>query len=102
LIQEPRECVAKHKLIRRYEVTDLSIHDSQELDGLVNKDNMGADVFADSAYRVTEIEAKLRASGFKSRIHRRATRNRPLSNAQEKANGKKSKMRPHEHVLGAQ
>lgn len=80
----------------------MSIHDSQELDGLVNKDNMGADVFADSAYRVTEIEAKLRASGFKSRIHRRATRNRPLSNAQEKANGKKSKMRPHEHVLGAQ
>jgi transposase, IS5 family len=94
---------AKHKLIRRYEVTDAAIHDSQELDGLLNKDNTSADVFADSAYRSAEIEAKLRASGFKSRIHRRATRNHPLSIAQEKANHKKSKIRARiEHVFGAQ
>ena len=60
-------------------------------------------MFADSAYRVTEIEAKLRASGFKSRIHRRATRNHPLSNAQLKANRNRSKIRARiEHVFGAQ
>jgi IS5 family transposase len=61
------------------------------------------DVFADSAYRSTKIEGRLRASGFKSRIHRRATRNHPLSNAQLKANRNRSKIRARiEHVFGAQ
>jgi IS5 family transposase len=66
---------AKHKLIRRYEVTDAAVHDSQKLEGLLTRGNTSAEVFADSAYRSTKIEAQLRASGFKSRIHQRAARN---------------------------
>ena len=94
---------AKHKLIRRYEVTDAAVHDSQKLDGLLNKGNTSAEVFADSAYRSTKIEAQLRASGFKSRIHQRAARNHPLSDAQAKANRNRSKIRARvEHVFGAQ
>ena len=62
-------------LLRRYEVTDAAVHDSQKLDGLLTKGNTSAKAFADSAYRSTEIEGRLRAIGFKSRIHRRATRN---------------------------
>src|SRR6266545_1844642 len=94
---------AKHKLIRHYAVTDAAVHDSRELDGLLDTGNTCNDVFADSAYRSTKIEGRLRASGFKSRIHRRATRNHPLSNAQLKANRKRSKIRARiEHVFGAQ
>jgi IS5 family transposase len=94
---------AKHKLIRCYEVTDAAVHDSQVLDGLLNKGNTSAEVFADSAYRSDEIEAKLAAGGFKSRIHRRAWRNHPLSPAQERANRNKSRTRARiEHVFGAQ
>jgi IS5 family transposase len=94
---------AKHKLIRHYAVTDAAVHDSQELDGLLDTGNTCNDVFADSAYRSTKIEGRLRASGFKSRIHRRATRNHPLSNAQLKANRNRSKIRARiEHVFGAQ
>ena len=94
---------AKHKLIRRYEVTDAAVHDSQPLDALLDKGNTSADVFADSAYRSAEIEAKLKASGFNSRIHRRATRNHPLSDAQTRANRAKSRIRARiEHVFGAQ
>ena len=94
---------AKHKLIRHYAVTDAAVHDSQELDGLLDKGNTCNDVFADSAYRSAEIEAKLKASGFKSRIHRRANRNHPLSDAQTRANRAKSKIRARiEHVFGAQ
>jgi IS5 family transposase len=33
---------AKHKLIRRYEVTDAAVHDSQKLDRLLNKGNTSA------------------------------------------------------------
>jgi len=94
---------ARHKLIRRYQVTDAAVHDSQALDVLLSKGNTSTDVFADSAYRSVEIEAKLKARGFKSRIHRRASRNHPLSDAQTRANRAKSKIRARiEHVFGAQ
>ena len=55
---------AKHKLIRRYDVSDAAVHDSQKLDGLVTKANTSADVFADSAYRSAKTEAGLQARGF--------------------------------------
>jgi IS5 family transposase len=94
---------AKHKLIRRYAVTDAAVHDSQVLDELLSRGNTSAQVFADSAYRSAEIEAKLKACGFKSRVHRRAARNHPLSDAQAKANRNKSRIRARvEHVFGAQ
>jgi len=94
---------ARHKLIRRYGVTDASVHDSGQLDALLNKANTSVEVYADSAYRSAATEAKLKAHGFKSRIHVRAGRNRPLSQVQEAANRKKSKVRARiEHVFGAQ
>ena len=94
---------AKNKLIRQYDVTDASVHDSQKFDGLVNKANTSQDVYADSAYRSAETEAKLRARGLRSRIHQRGSRNHPLSKAQENANRHKSEVRARvEHVFGAQ
>src|SRR3954468_9628659 len=94
---------AKRKLIRQYEVTDASVHDSQKFDGLLNKTNTSADVYADSAYRSAETEAKLRVRGLRSRIHERACRSHLLSKAQEKANRQKSRCRARvEHVFGAQ
>ena len=82
---------------------DASVHDSQKLDGLLNNANPSQDVYADSAYRSAETEAKLNARGFRSRIHSRASRNHRLSDAQVEANRKKSKVRVRiEHVFGAQ
>jgi IS5 family transposase len=87
---------AMHKLIRQYDVTE-------KFDGLLNKTNTSADVYADSAYRSAETEAKLKVRGLRSRIHQRASRNHPLSKAQENANRKKSRIRARvEHVFGAQ
>jgi IS5 family transposase len=94
---------ARHKLIRDYDATDASVHDSQKLDGLLNTANTSRDVYADSAYRSVETEAKLDKRGFRSHIHNRASRNHPLSDAQVEANRKKSKVRARiEHVFGAQ
>src|SRR3979411_1893530 len=62
---------AKHKLIRHYAVTDAAVHDSQELDGLLDEGNTCNDVFADSAYRSAEIEAKVRATAYHRQSHRR-------------------------------
>jgi IS5 family transposase len=94
---------ARHKLIRHYDVTDASVHDSRKFDGLLNQANASSDVYANSAYRSAETEAKLSLRGLRSRIHHRANRNHPLSQAQENANRQKSRVRARiEHVFGAQ
>jgi hypothetical protein len=62
-----------------------------------------SDMWADSAYRSQEIEEKLGRRGLKNRIHRRAYRNRKLSEAQKAANTTRSKVRARvEHVFGDQ
>jgi IS5 family transposase len=92
-----------YKLIRRYAETDASVHDSQKLDDVLDKSNTGAEVWADSAYRSAEIEAKLEAQGYKSRVHRRARRNQPLSRREQAGNTTRSRVRARvEHVFGHQ
>ena len=94
---------AKNKLIRRYAVTDASVHDGHKLDELLDKANTSADVYADSAYRSQATEERLAAKGYRSRIHRSAARNRPLTEAEKASNTRKSRVRARvEHVFGAQ
>jgi transposase, IS5 family len=92
----------KHKLVRRYAETEASVHDSQKLDEVLDKSNTSNEVWADSAYRSAETEAKLKERGFKSRIHRRAARNHPLSDRQKAANTTRSRVRcPHSEQRSA-
>jgi IS5 family transposase len=91
----------KHKLIRRYTVTDASVHDSQELDNVLDPHNDCQDTWADSAYRSEEQEARLKDRGCTSHIHERAYRNKPLTPEQEAANTERSRVRVRvEHVFG--
>ena len=93
----------KHKIVRRYTETDASVHDSQKLDEVLDKSNTGSEVWADSAYRSAESEAKLKEQGYKSRVHRRSARNHPLSQRQKAANTTRSRVRARvEHVFGDQ
>jgi IS5 family transposase len=94
---------ARYKLIRSYDVTDASLHDSRKLEGLLNKANASNNVYADSVYRAAEIEARLAAQGFNSRIHVRGSRSHALSTAKSAANRTKSRTRVRvEHVFAAQ
>jgi len=91
----------KHKLIRRYTVTDASVHDSRELDNVLDPTNDCQDTWADSAYRSDEQEARLKEKGCTSHIHERAYRNTPLTPEQEVANKERSRVRVRvEHVFG--
>lgn len=93
----------RHKLIRRYKVTDASVHDSQALADVLDDDNTASEVWADSAYRSAETEAKLKERGLKSRIHRKGHRNRPLTECEKRGNKTRSQVRARvEHVFGAQ
>ena len=49
----------EHKLIRRYAVTDASVHDSQVFDELLDDENSDHSVWADSAYRSEPREERL-------------------------------------------
>ena len=92
-----------HKLIRRYRVTDASVHDSQVLEALLSSDNTASGVWADSACRSKEIEAKVKARGLRSRIHRKGYRNRPLRDWEKAVNKSRSRFRARvEHVFGSQ
>lgn len=91
----------KHKIIRRYNVTDASVHDSQALDHVLDSQNDSQEVWADSAYRSEAQEARLKEKGCTSHIHERAYRNKPLTEAQKAANTEKSRVRARcEHVFG--
>jgi IS5 family transposase len=89
------------KFIRRYTVTDASVHDSQVLGELLDADNPGDGLWADSAYLSVLIVEVLALMGFEAHINERAYRNRPLSEEQKTANRERSKIRARvEHVFG--
>lgn len=90
------------KLITAHATTPAHIHDSQVLDTLLRDAIVGGKaVWADSAYRSDEQEQSLKASDHTSRIHERAYRNKPLTEAQERSNTEKSRVRARvEHVFG--
>jgi IS5 family transposase len=92
-----------HRLIRRYAVTDASVHDSQVFDEFLDEENSDPSAWADSAYRSEAREEKLRAQGYKSRIHHKGDNRRRLNKKQQDANHWRSKIRSRvEHAFGDQ
>jgi len=88
--------------IRQHSVTDAAVHDSQELDRVLDPDNADDGVWADSAYDSAEIEGVLALEGYENHIHEKAYRNRPLTPVQQAANRTRSKTRAKvEHVFGS-
>jgi len=92
---------ATYGFIRAYAVTDAAVHDSQMLGAVLDVENEGDEVWADSAYRSEDTEWALGKMGFDSQIHERAYRNHPLTEDQKSLNREKSRIRARvEHVFG--
>ena len=90
----------QYKLIRHFEVTSASVDDSQMLSYLIDEENTSKDVWADSAYRSRGTEAWLKEAGYRSHIHTKGRAGKPLSDTQQRANKKRSKVRVRvEHVF---
>lgn len=93
----------EHKLIRNYQSTAANVHDSQVFDDIIDPENADPQVWADSAYRSEATEAALGGAGYESHICEKAQSNQPLSDAQQAANRRRSKVRARvEHVFGFQ
>ena len=91
---------AKTKLIIEQETTPANVHDSQVFKKIVNEKDER--VMADSAYWSEEHEDYLlKECDAEEFLMRKATRNHPLSQEEEKRNHQISKIRVRvEHVFG--
>jgi IS5 family transposase len=91
----------EHGIIRRYDVVPANVHDSQLLPALLDPDNQGDVVWADSAFAGKKFEELLDLAGFESNIHEKGSRNHPLDEAAKERNNIRSTIRAKvEHVFG--
>jgi IS5 family transposase len=91
----------EYGFVRGYSVSDAAMHDSQALPDILDEDNEGEEVWADSAYRSALIEWFLALLNWCSQIHEKGYRNHPLTEQQKEKNREKSKTRAKvEHVFG--
>ena len=92
---------SKSKFIDKYLVTAASVHDSQALDGLLEKKDKGQPLYGDSAYTGDKQKKIIRKYRLKNKVHQKGYRNNPLTERQKKSNNIKSKTRARvEHVFG--
>jgi IS5 family transposase len=95
-------CVdAEHKMIRRFTVTPAHVHDSVELENLLDPWNKSGVVYGDSAYGSQEKETDLGKLGYRFRFNEKGQRGRPLTEKQKRRNRRMSRVRARvEHVFG--
>jgi IS5 family transposase len=93
----------KHKIIRRYAVSDAARHDGQLLEELLDECNSSKALFGDASYRSRDREASLKARGYRSYIQRQGQASKPLNPRDQAANHRRAKTRIRvEHVFAHQ
>ena len=93
----------RHKLVRRYQVSDAATHASKVLDDILDGDNTALGVWGGQRLSLGGDRGALKKKGLRSRIHRKARRNKPLSEREKQGNKTRSSVRVRvEHVFGAQ
>ena len=93
----------KRKLIRNYEVTPASVHDSNVFEELLNENNSSRDVWIDSAYNSRQKQEALAKRGYRGHFQRKGCRNRKLTERQRRGNYLRAKIRSRvEHIFGVQ
>jgi IS5 family transposase len=91
----------KNKFIVKYKVTAASVHDSQVCAILLDENDEGEELYADSAYPTDELEIRIKELSMEGKIIEKAYRNKPLTNEQKANNKTKSKTRARiEHIFG--
>jgi IS5 family transposase len=91
----------KSKFIKKFVVTDASVHDSQALDLLLDEEDANQDLHGDSAYTGEEQEDTITKHKMINKVNEKGYRNKPLTEEQKLSNRQKSKTRARvEHVFG--
>ncbi|MEM7499613.1 MAG: transposase [Pseudomonadota bacterium] len=80
-------------VVRRWSVTDAARRDGRELGGLLDRENTGSAVWADTAYRSQKNEKKIARAGLASKIHFRRPPGKSMPAHRGRANAARSKVR---------
>lgn len=90
--------------IRKWLATDAAAYEGARLrEGLLDKSNTASSVWADTAYRSAANETFMEKNGFRSQVHRKKPKGRPMPDAVRRANAIKSTVRSRvEHVFAEQ
>jgi IS5 family transposase len=89
----------KSKIITKYETSSAEVHDSQELENLIEPEK-DRRLYGDSAYTGAEVQECI-PEDVVNRIHEKGYRNRPLTKTQKRNNTAKSRIRARvEHIFG--
>ena len=96
------KCDEKSKLLTGYSVTNAAVHDSQEAEDLLTKEDEQQPFYADSAYVGAELNNTLiNTKKVIPLVIEKGYKNKPLTEQQKTNNKEKSKIRVRvEHVFG--
>jgi IS5 family transposase len=93
----------RHGFIRRWAVSSAADHDGRWFKDVLDGDNTGSEVWADTAYRSRRNEELMARRGLRSKVHFRKPPGKPLPDRRAKANAARSKVRSAvEHVFAHQ
>jgi IS5 family transposase len=93
----------RHRFIRTWSVTDAARYDGRELPGLLDRNNTGSSLWADTAYRSAKNERRIAEAGLVSKVHFRKPPGKPMSEPKQRANAARSRERSGvEHVFADQ
>src|SRR5438045_5558757 len=83
----------RYKLIRKIKISTASEHDTLHFEEVIDPDNTSRDIYADKGYVNGERETRLKEKGWRMHIQRKGTKDKPLSEAQERRNKRIAKPR---------
>ena len=98
---KPSACADKRfKLICRIKISTASEHDTLHFEAVIDPANTSRDIYADKGYVDGKREARLTEEGWRMHIQRKGSKDKPLSEAQERRNKRIAKPRARvEHVF---
>ena len=90
----------RYKLVRKIIVSTASEHDTLHFEGVLDPTNTNRDILADKGYVDGEREARLNQQGWRMRIQRKGSKDKPISETQKRRNTRIAKTRARvEHVF---
>lgn len=90
----------RYKLVRKIKVSTASEHDTTHFEDVLDPANTNRNILADKGYVDGEREARLTKQGWRMHIQRKGSKDKPISETQERRNRRIAKTRARiEHVF---
>ena len=80
-------------MLRKVKVSTASAHDTLHLEDVLDSSNTSRDIYADKGYEDGEREKRLKESGWRPHIQRKAKQGKPISECQRRRNQRISRTR---------